>query len=499
MLKRMVALAILLMMLTMCVVPAYADSFDTLDDLAASFVDAIRSGKTAFQFYTTDYNDINHMIGDLFVRYPALMHYLGSGESIMYPDHMEGTIYLQNTQDSLDDIWVIGSDEELLAALGMGLLEARTEIRFVTRDDYLLTEEKIDNAIEVLHYQYPVAYMGYDSRGIGWVGSENYDVKDYTVTFRYHYDLDAATLQQWRAETEQVVLYLLENVVAQDMPDYQKVLRIHDWIINNTRYNTVNLDEEGNHLAYGALVKGSCVCMGYAEAGVIMFQAAGIDTYYISGEGTNSAGETESHAWNAVKVDGAWYLVDMTWDDPVSADNQDILRYDYFLLTDSELARDHVWDRTGLPVCNGGQWNADLALHAYEQDNGIYSMYDTFRYMPLKQVRDLFASRLTTGTESYEALQFEQEPVLDWTDTRETEPEEYSQPQPQPQPQPQIPVPPAQEKEAFPWGIVIIALGVVIVAGVVIGAVAQAKARRRRYRRPVDPNRFASAGHVNFD
>lgn len=487
----MVALAIALTILLGCAVPAHGTGRDSLDDVAASYVDAIRSGETECQFYTTDYDNINQMIAQLFARYPMLLHYFASGESVMYPDHMEGTFFLQNTQDSLDDIWVVGSDEELLAALGMGLLEASTEVRFVTRDDYTLTEEKIDAAVETLHNRFPVAYMGYNGRGTGWVSGEDYNVRDYTLTFQYHYDLDAVTLRQWRAETEQAVLYLLENVVAQDMPDYQKVLVIHDWIINNTRYNTANMEEAGNHLAYGALVKGSCVCMGYAEAGLIMFQAVGLDTHYISGDATNSAGVTEGHAWNAVKVDGEWYLVDMTWDDPTSADGQDILRYDYFLVTDSQLARDHVWDRSGLPVCNGTQWNADRALDAYGQDSGSYSVYDSSRYTTLDQAREFFAGYLTTGAQAYEAMQVEQPPVSDWVD--DTQEESGSQPSQQ------VPAAPEPEEGSFPWLIVILVLAVVIAAGCVAGFMIHANARRRRYRRPGGPHRNASAGFVHFD
>lgn len=333
--------------------------------------------------------------------------------------------------------------------------------------------------------------MGYSGRSTSWIGSESYNAKDYTITFQYHYDLNAAMLQQWRGETEQAVRYLLENVVAQDMPDYQKVLLIHDWIINNTRYNTANLEEEGNHLAYGALVKGSCVCMGYAEAGLIMFQAAGLDTCYISGEATNSAGDTESHAWNAVNVDGEWYHVDMTWDDPTSADNQDILRHNYFMVTDSQLAQDHVWNRVGLPICNGKQWSGDRVLSVCAQDGGTYSMYDASRYTTLEQVRKLFAGQLTSGVEAYNALQADHDMVSNWIDDSQRDAGEDSTPQ--------VPAALKHEKRSFPWIIVFLVLFVVIVAVCVIGTIYRATVLRRRYRRSNDPQRFKSAGYVNFD
>lgn len=482
MLKKMVILVMILAILLGCAAPVGAADGEPLDALAAAFVDAVQSGDAAYPFYTTDYDDINLMISELFTKYPVLMHYYERAECLLYSDHMEGTLYLKNTQDSMDDIWVVGSDEELLAVLGMSLLEVRREIHFVTRDHYDLTAEQIDAAIKTLHEQYPVSYMGYNGRSTSWSGSQSYNTKDYTVTFEYHDDLDASTLGQWRTETEQQVLYLLENVVAQDMPDYQKVLVIHDWIINHTKYNTANLDEAGNHLAYGALVKGSCVCMGYAEAGQILFRAVGLDTVYIAGEGTNSSGDTEAHAWNAVKVDGEWYFVDMTWDDPVTMDGSDVLRYDYFLVTDRQLAQNHTWDRTGLPVCDGTQWNAEKALRAWEQDEGNYCVYDASLYTTMERAHSLFAEHLTTGTEAFQGAQTGQRDSVEQSST-------------------QTPAASEDEKESFPWIMVILVLAVVLIVGCVIGVVVVVRGnrRRRRTRRRVDPNRFASSSHVNFD
>ena len=46
-----------------------------------------------------------------------------------------------------------------------------------------------------------------------------------------------------------------------------------------------------------------------------------------------------------------WYHIDVTWDDPVP-DKQNEVRYNYFLLSDEQLAEDHEWDRTQYPVAN---------------------------------------------------------------------------------------------------------------------------------------------------
>ena len=49
----------------------------------------------------------------------------------------------------------------------------------------------------------------------------------------------------------------------------------------------------------------------------------------VSGIGTNSAGETEAHAWNYVQLNGAWYAIDVTWDDPTIIGNGRVRKSTY--------------------------------------------------------------------------------------------------------------------------------------------------------------------------
>lgn len=46
------------------------------------------------------------------------------------------------------------------------------------------------------------------------------------------------------------------------------------------------------------------------------------------------------HAWNRVKVDGVWYYIDCTWDDPVGGGAEN---YQYFL--SKSIWKDHVVER----------------------------------------------------------------------------------------------------------------------------------------------------------
>lgn len=87
----------------------------------------------------------------------------------------------------------------------------------------------------------------------------------------------------------------------------------------------LNAANRGNVL--GALVDKRCVCEGYAHAFTMLAKRAGLDAVSIPGYGTTEEG-TEGHMWNAVRIDGALYAVDVTWNDST--------REDAYLLVGSE-------------------------------------------------------------------------------------------------------------------------------------------------------------------
>lgn len=127
------------------------------------------------------------------------------------------------------------------------------------------------------------------------------------------------------------------GLVYDSMTPYDKVKAIHDYLVNTITYR--NTGSRG-HSAVGALLDGLAVCDGYAEAFDLMCYLSNIPCIQVGGTAFSSGG-AESHLWNKVYLDGAWYNVDVTWDDPVSS--VPVLSYDYFLVSDAQLARDHSW------------------------------------------------------------------------------------------------------------------------------------------------------------
>lgn len=151
-----------------------------------------------------------------------------------------------------------------------------------------------------------------------------------TLTLTIEYE---TTLSQERAVDSRLTEIIKEQKLA-NASDYEKVKKIHDYIINMASYDI----SKKKSSAYNLLFNKSAVCEGYALVAYRLFMEAGLPCRIISGKGNK-----EAHAWNIVQVDGKWYNIDLTWDDPISSNGKQILRYDYFLKSDQDF-QDHVRD-----------------------------------------------------------------------------------------------------------------------------------------------------------
>jgi transglutaminase/protease-like cytokinesis protein 3 len=141
------------------------------------------------------------------------------------------------------------------------------------------------------------------------------------------------------ADLDSKVKEIVASVAPDNMNQSDKELAIHDWIVNNTRYD----ESYTIYDPYDTLIKHTGVCEGYSLLAQKMFTIAGIKSIVV--EGTADGG---SHAWNLVYIDNKWRHVDCTWDDPVSSSG-DILNHDYYNLTDKEMSTSHSWDTTVYP------------------------------------------------------------------------------------------------------------------------------------------------------
>lgn len=134
------------------------------------------------------------------------------------------------------------------------------------------------------------------------------------------------------AEINTKVDLIIKELITPEMTIKDKIKIIHDYIINNSKYDKARSDKKESlyksNTAYGTLIQGYGICGGYSDAMKIFLDRFGIINYKIS---------SENHVWNLVYIDGNWYHLDLTWDDPVVDTGVDILEYNYFLITTEEL------------------------------------------------------------------------------------------------------------------------------------------------------------------
>lgn len=125
---------------------------------------------------------------------------------------------------------------------------------------------------------------------------------------------------------------------------YKDIKIIHDYLIDNVQYDESG-ESIGTYTIYGCLVDKKCVCEGYARTFKYLADMAGIENVLMQGIATNLDGTRENHAWNAVKLNGIWYLIDTTWDDPIIVGNGFIFgstHYKYFLKGTDAFYKDHT-------------------------------------------------------------------------------------------------------------------------------------------------------------
>lgn len=124
---------------------------------------------------------------------------------------------------------------------------------------------------------------------------------------------------------------IIKKTITNEMSTKDKIKAIHDYIINNTEYDTLktkNIKDTTYHsnTAYGVLIEGYGICSGYSDAMKLFLDKLNIINYKIS---------NDQHIWNLVYLDGTWFHLDLTWDDPVSDKN--ITRDNYFLISTKTL------------------------------------------------------------------------------------------------------------------------------------------------------------------
>ncbi|MBQ5682532.1 MAG: peptidase [Peptococcaceae bacterium] len=137
---------------------------------------------------------------------------------------------------------------------------------------------------------------------------------------------------------------------AMKLSETEKLQYVHDFICSNVTYD--KLKKQYSHEIIGPLGQGVGVCEGIAKTVKILCDALDIWCVVAIGEANREKEIKYRHAWNIVRVSGQYYHLDVTFDNSLS--REATIRYDYFLLDDTRLFRDHeplVWP---VPACKDG-------------------------------------------------------------------------------------------------------------------------------------------------
>lgn len=159
--------------------------------------------------------------------------------------------------------------------------------------------------------------------------------------------LDDQELEATRLQIEQMSAALAVQIKQQTTVAWQQLLLLHDWLIKEIVYATGGSQDLNN--AAGAFLERTTLCQGYAQAFQLTARNLGFEVLLITGES-----EGIGHAWNLVLLDGQWYHVDVTHDDPVpDAGKESPVQHVHFLRSDAVMAQSHIWEKGQYPEAGG--------------------------------------------------------------------------------------------------------------------------------------------------
>lgn len=161
---------------------------------------------------------------------------------------------------------------------------------------------------------------------IMYVDNFQYYPKEKVLSIEFTESKDRLLENQKKVQSE--AKRIVADITNGSMSQRQKVEAINKYIVDSVEYDYAALAAKDNIVtvtkykdawnAYGALFGKKVVCAGYAMLFSTLAREAGLESVYVNGY----VGDTSLHAWNMVKVDGEWVVVDTTWNDSSAEPNK---------------------------------------------------------------------------------------------------------------------------------------------------------------------------------
>ena len=181
-------------------------------------------------------------------------------------------------------------------ALEQGLINHEAAINIYS---YRVPATAMESVIKYLEYYRLCFFLDPYNYNYSWDG---YYVYEFQPAYINTAEEAAQYYSAIKAECDEVVAK-----ASQLGTDVEKLLYVHNYLVDTVTYDTTYNDNQNN--IYGSIYLNSSMCEGYAAAFAYITTRLGLTTYVIT--------STEiGHAWNLVYLDGYYYHIDCTWDDP---------------------------------------------------------------------------------------------------------------------------------------------------------------------------------------
>jgi hypothetical protein len=175
------------------------------------------------------------------------------------------------------------------------------------------------------------------------------------------YFFNQAKIKEYNKKIQDTVNELAEKLQLAQGTEYEKELKVHDWICSYVSYDAQGADMSNparvmaSHNIIGVFANHTAQCEGIAKAVKVLLNAVDVKCIVVTGEATEN-GNTGPHAWNVVSIDNNSYQMDITWDIGAAGKSKDRISYDYFNITEAMMAKDHKQD-SKLPACDSMDMN----------------------------------------------------------------------------------------------------------------------------------------------
>ena len=206
---------------------------------------------------------------------------------------------------------------------------------------------------------------GYERRGLflfEFYASETYQLRTHVLDKRYGdlpmssaSDTFNVTLSDAKypsvASRVSAIAAACEDAVGADASSYDKALWLHDYLIDNATYDLRYVKAEG------VLARGRGNCESYHAAYMRLLKAVGVDAGRIESQ-------QDDHVWTAVKIEGEWCQVDVTWDDVDYKYTPFDLRHLYFGLTDELMGYAHKGHTAPTPGFESNSFDGNYLIRS---------------------------------------------------------------------------------------------------------------------------------------